>query len=292
MAEPTLPREPPVAARALDVVRELVEPALEAFLLERRAELEPIDAAVLVDEIRRLVRAGGKRFRPALCFWAFRAAGGREEGAVVRASAAIELLHTFALVHDDVMDASDERRGVASTHARFATEAPAGTDPRRFGLGVAILVGDLAAALADRLLRTCGAEPGRLAVAQSRFDAMRVRMAAGQFLDLARRPGTPLGPRVAELKTGSYTAEGPVSIGTALAGAGPEVEEPLARYARLVGRAFQLRDDVLDRDAGPASAAEVDELIGDARAALEGAPLVLDGAGALDQLASLLRLPR
>jgi geranylgeranyl pyrophosphate synthase len=117
------------------------------------------------------------------------------------------------------MDDAATRRGVETTHARFAARAPTERDAARHGVAVAILVGDLAAVLAEQLLRTSGAAPERLAVAASRFDRMRVEMAAGQYLDLAARDRTPRN-RLATLKTGSYTVEGPLLVGSALAGAG------------------------------------------------------------------------
>jgi geranylgeranyl diphosphate synthase type I len=284
--------EPFGAAAAIEAVRGPVDAELAGFLSDRRDELAAMDpdAAVLVDEIRRLIDAGGKRIRPALCFWTHRAAGGADGPTVVRAAAALELLHTFALIHDDVMDASAERRGVASTHVRFAAEAPAGVDPAGYGTSVAILVGDLAAALSERLLRACGAPRHSLDLALGRFDRMRTEMAAGQLLDL-RGPGAGRPPeRVAALKTSSYTTEGPVLIATALAGAAPAVESPLRAYARLVGEAFQLRDDVLDGEAGPGAAGRVNGLVDRGCDALTGAPLDGEGRASLVALAGVLRL--
>jgi geranylgeranyl diphosphate synthase type I len=283
--------DPGIATASLARVAALVDAELGRFLSDRRAELDAMDpaSAVLVDEMLRLLSAGGKRIRPALCFWAFRAAGGREGPAIVRAASALELLHTFALIHDDVMDASEERRGVPSTHARFAEEAPPGADPLAYGTSVAILTGDLAAVLAEWLLRGCGAPPEPLGVALGRFDRMRMEMAAGQFLDL-REGGGPASPRVAALKTGSYTAEGPILIGTALAAADPAVEKPLRVYGRLVGEAFQLRDDVVDRDAEPEATERVRGLLSRAIASIDGAPLEPEGAAALVELAGLLEL--
>jgi geranylgeranyl diphosphate synthase type I len=276
---------------ALEVVRARVDPVIERFLDDRRAELVAMDPAAgeLADEVRRLIAAGGKRLRPAVCFWANRAAGGADGDPIDRACAALELLHTFALIHDDVMDASDRRRGVATTHVRFAQRAPSGTVPTAYGAGVAIVVGDLAAVYAERLLRTCGAPADRIALAFERFDRMRAEMAAGQLLDLgsARRQAS---PRVAALKTGSYTAEGPALVGAALAGAGPEVDAALRAYARRVGEAFQLRDDVLDGDAPPDASRRLHALLEGAASALAGAPLEPEGARALRALAALLSL--
>jgi geranylgeranyl diphosphate synthase type I len=275
---------PDRALAALDGVRRDVDEVLRAFLDDRRAELAALDrsAAEPVDEIRRLLDAGGKRLRPALCVWAYRAAGGRDTVTVLRAAAALELLHTFAVIHDDVMDGSSARRGAEATHVRFADP-----DRPRRGISVAILVGDLAAVLAERLLRSCGATPDRLATVLTRFDRMRLEMAAGQYLDVAGSASP--ADRLAALKTGSYTAEGPVLIGTALAQAPASVERPLAIFARHVGEAFQLRDDILDGDAGPREQGHVDDLVGRALAALEGAPLEPRAAAALRALAELVR---
>jgi geranylgeranyl diphosphate synthase, type I len=284
--------EPAVVSLALDHARRLVDPAIERFLADLRAELAGMGsgAAMLVDELRRLIGAGGKRIRPALCLWAYRACGGTEQPPIAKASAALELLHTFALVHDDVMDRSDERRGAPASHVRFAKEAPPGADPDAYGTAVAILVGDLAAVLSEQLLRTCGAESESLAVALGRFDRMRIEMAAGQFLDLSTAAAGPAAARVAALKTGSYTVEGPVLIGAALAAAGSAAEGPLRVYGRLVGEAFQLRDDVIDGDAGPNAVVRIGDLVDRGIAALEGAPLEGDGVSALVEIAGLLRL--
>jgi geranylgeranyl diphosphate synthase type I len=274
-----------------DDIRGRVEAAVAGVLAEARDELARSDprAAVLADEISRLVAAGGKRVRPLLCVWAFRAASGEPEleDAAVRAAAGLELLHTFALVHDDVMDDAVERRGVETTHVRFERAAPGDRDGAAFGTSVAILAGDLAAVLAERTVRGCGAPAERLDVALERFDRMRVAMAAGQYLDVE---GSAPRERVAALKTGAYTAEGPVGVGTALAGAAARAEAPLLAFARLVGEAFQLRDDVIDGDAPAEDAARVDALVQDAVAALEGTALRPDAVRALAELASGLRL--
>ncbi len=283
----TAPAAPPPA---IDAVRGPVDRELVRFLGDRRAELAGMDpsAVALVDELLRLLGAGGKRVRPALCFWAFRAAGGRKDDPIVRVCGALELLHTSALVHDDLMDRDVARRGVASAHVRFAEGAPAGVDPDGFGTSAAILVGDLSLVLSERMIRTSGFGAGRLELAMTRFDRMRVEMAAGQFLDVS---GEGDRARVRALKTGSYTAEGPVMIGAALAEAGPQAEGPLRVFGRLVGEAFQLRDDMADGDAENDAADEVDELVSRAERALGDAPLRREGVAALIEIAELLRAP-
>lgn len=283
----TAPAAPPPA---IDAARGPVDRELVRFLGDRRAELAGMDpsAVALVDELLRLLGAGGKRVRPALCFWAFRASGGHADDPIVRVCGALELLHTSALVHDDLMDRDVERRGVASAHVRFAGEAPEGVDPDAFGTSAAILVGDLALVLSERMIRTSGFGAARLEPAMTRYDRMRVEMAAGQFLDVS---GAGDRERVRALKTGSYTAEGPVMIGAALAGAGPQVEGPLRVFGRLVGEAFQLRDDLADGDAASDADGQVDDLVSRAERALGDVQLDREGVDALIEIAELLRAP-
>ena len=131
-----------IATRVQHRLREVLD-AEEA----RWSEFDP-ELAGPVGEIGRLVLVGGKRLRPAFCHWAFVGAGGDpDDPMVVDAGAAFELMHAFALFHDDVMDDADSRRGAATTHTRFTAmhrEHGWAGDARRFGDGVAILVGDLA----------------------------------------------------------------------------------------------------------------------------------------------------
>ena len=265
-----------------------------AFLAERRVEMASLDPAAveLIDELGRLISAGGKRLRPAFCVWGHVACGGSDGNHLIRAAAALELLHTFALVHDDVMDEAAERRGAPTTQAFFAPRAKQIAGRESFGRSVAILVGDLGAVLAESLLRTSAFEPAQVALALERFDRMRVEMAVGQYLDLegVARHDVVSAEHVAALKGGSYTVEGPLMIGAALAGASAEMESALAAFARPAGEAFQLRDDLTDHDAAPGvSADRVNHLLDRAVAALEGALVQPEAVRALRSLAELLR---
>jgi geranylgeranyl diphosphate synthase, type I len=205
------------------------------------------DLAEPFTALRDLVLAGGKRLRPAFCHWAFVGAGGRaDDPAVIDAGAALELLHTFALVHDDIMDGSATRRGTDTIHVQFeAGHAMAGWrgEARRFGEGVGILVGDLAFVYADHLL-AC-APPA----AQQVFTELRIEVNIGQYLDLR---GTALGHasaerarRISRFKSGKYTVERPLHLGAALAGRLDDLAAPLSGYGLPLGEAFQLRDDLL-----------------------------------------------
>jgi len=238
------------------VVAPPVEARIDALLEGETARWGLVDAGLLppLSALRRFVLDGGKRLRPAFCHWAYAGAGGDPaDRAVVDAGAALELLHAFALLHDDVMDGSELRRGRACVHVDFAARhAAAGWrgEARRFGEGVAILVGDLAFVYADLLMVDVPAE------ATAVFNELRVELNIGQALDLigtaeARRD-TPMARRIARYKSGKYTVERPLHLGAALMGRLGELAEPLSAYGLPLGEAFQMRDDVLGTFGDPA----------------------------------------
>lgn len=270
--------------------RDRIEGVLRAFLREMRTEMVLVapEAALPIDEVIRLVEAGGKRLRPAFCYWAFRAVGGRGEEPIARAAAAMELLHTMALIHDDLMDDTSERRGVPSSAQHLANEARVrgALDPEGAGRSLAILTGDLAAVLADRALLTSGFDADVLVVALDRYHRMRTDMALGQCLDVLGTQGRG-SPIVAALKGGSYTVEGPAAIGAALAGAGPAKSDALAAFAGPLGLAFQLRDDERDGDATPVPG-RVSSLVAEAKVVLRNPALDPVAVDALRALADLV----
>jgi geranylgeranyl diphosphate synthase type I len=278
------------AVPALEGVAARVDAVLIGFLQERRAEAVAIEAhaAEPIDEIERLVRAGGKRIRPAFCLWGYRAAGGSDGPSIWQAAAALELLHTMALIHDDVMDDDAVRRGEPTVHARQAAAAAGRRQarPELVGTGIAIVAGDLAAAFAEQLFSGAGFAPDRQAAAAARFHRLRLELALGAYLDLAAVDVA--ADTVAYLKGGAYTVEGPLLVGAALAGAMPAVDDALRRYARPLGHAFQLLDDLADGDAPPgATRADATASVTTARLAL-GEPLAPEAVVALDQLAELV----
>jgi geranylgeranyl diphosphate synthase type I len=273
-------------------LRARVDAALAAFLDARRDQVQRLDPAALplVDEVSRLVEAGGKRIRPAFCYRGFRAAGGEDGEEIVRAAAALELLHTMALVHDDLIDGAKERRGVPSTAAWFserASELGAPGDTRDFGSSMAILVGDVSAVWADGLLLASGFPPDVLVPALSVYHDMREQMAVGQYLDVGGAAGDPeVALRAAALKGGSYTVEGPLLIGAALAGGSEEVKGCLSRFGRPLGEAFQLRDDLEDGEAAAGVTREtVNGLVAEAKASLDPDLLTAESIRALGDLA-------
>jgi geranylgeranyl diphosphate synthase, type I len=192
------------------------------------------------------VAAGGKRLRPAFCYWGALGGGAMgDEAELLDTCAALELLHAFALIHDDVMDGSATRRGEPALHVRFASRhATAGGagESRRHGEGLAILAGDLAFVLADTLV---DAAPGRV---RRLWHEMRVELVAGQWVDVMAAGSTArsrdLARWVARYKSGRYTVERPLHLGAALAG-DDRLVGTYSAFGEPLGEAFQLRDDLL-----------------------------------------------
>lgn len=246
------------AAESAGFTREAVQSRLASFLTAKArqfADISPDLGEALAAATDLL--AGGKRLRPAFLYWGWRAAGGAEdpdsgEDGVLTAAAALELLQASALIHDDVMDGSELRRGLPAAHRRFAalhrSSGWAGS-PEGFGTGAAILLGDLCLSWSDEVLRNCGLPVHRLLPAMRLFDDMRTEVIAGQYLDLVEQAtGGASVERalvVVRFKSAKYTVERPLHVGAVLAGAGPELVRRLSDYGTPLGEAFQLRDDVL-----------------------------------------------
>jgi geranylgeranyl diphosphate synthase, type I len=250
----------------LQHIRAQVSDALTPFLARQHAVLADIGADVLpcLDAISGLL-AGGKRLRPAFCYWGWRAAGGEDCAPIFAAAAALELLQASALVHDDVMDDSDLRRGQPAVHRRFAgwhaTTGRSGSADR-FGAGAAILVGDLLLAWTNELFRDSGFAPGVLHRGAPVFAAMQTELAAGQYLDLLSQAdactSVAAAVRVITYKTTKYSTERPLQLGVALgaaatgSGEANELVSVCSRYGTPLGIAFQLRDDLLGVFGDPA----------------------------------------
>jgi geranylgeranyl diphosphate synthase type I len=239
------------APTSLRSIADRVEARLDELLSAERdrwATFDP-DLAQPVDEIRRLVLSGGKRLRPAFCHWGYVGAGGGTDDQIsVDAGAAFELMHAFALFHDDVMDDAATRRGQPTTHAVAAAEHAANDwagESRRFGEGVAILVGDLAFVYADRLLED--ASPEAMAI----WNELRIELNIGQYLDIVGSVRSvrdvDAAERICRYKSGKYTIERPLHLGAVLAA--PERRDELlpalSGYGLPLGDAFQMRDDVM-----------------------------------------------
>ena len=241
----------PAAPSSLSHIARRVDARLQLLLDTERTRWSAFDPdlAQPIDEIARLVLAGGKRLRPAFCHWGFVGAGGNpDDQRVIDAGAAFELMHAFALFHDDVMDGSATRRGEPTTHVVMSQLHEKHSwvgESRRFGEGAAILVGDLAFVYADQLLL------GAPQPVWSIWNELRVELNFGQYLDMLGSANSERrlvkAERICRYKSGKYTIERPLHLGAVLAA--PEKAEQLlpalSAYGLPLGDAFQMRDDVM-----------------------------------------------
>ncbi len=245
---------------------EAVSQRLDTFLIARRLESEEWgpEAAVLTDAGAASLR-GGKRLRARFCIAGWRAVEESSnvpaalDPAALSVAASLEVFHAAALVHDDLIDNSDTRRGRPSSHRALEAHHVAHGwvgDAAAFGRSGAILLGDLLVAWSDDLAEEGFSEVDGAAAAAARaeYGVMRRGVTVGQFLDVAEESAFRSEPddrhaeralRVASLKSARYSIQQPLTIGAALAGADDAQLAALAGFGHPLGMAFQLRDDVL-----------------------------------------------
>ncbi len=250
-----------------------VQANLDSFCQKQRTDFEAIstDLIPVVDYTQSLLQ-GGKRFRALFCYWAWRACLNDSsyhqseqeiqdsEQAIAGIAASLEMFHAAALVHDDLLDQSDTRRGAPAIHKRFETlhkEKSWAGAPERFGVAGSVLVGDLmlgwsSEIFGDALLHSPNREIE--SACRDEFSLMRVEVMAGQYLDVleenaaATRPvseGVGRAEKVILYKTAKYSIEAPLRIGAAFAGADPAKLSQFTQFGIPLGIAFQLRDDIL-----------------------------------------------
>lgn len=229
---------------------------LEEFLVAKSVEVGQIttSATEIVNAITSLTR-GGKRLRPLFAFWGFLGAGGHpEDRDIVRLGVALELFQAAALIHDDIIDNSDTRRGQPSVHKRFETqhqELGLSGNAKNYGMASAILTGDLCLSLSEEVFSEILSLTPK---ARATFNQMRTQVMAGQYLDvLEESAGPAYDPKeavkrartIVRYKSAKYSTENPFLLGGALANASEGLLNSYSDFALPLGEAFQLRDDVL-----------------------------------------------
>ncbi|RVW05638.1 polyprenyl synthetase family protein [Rhodococcus xishaensis] len=236
----------------------LVEQALRDFFASRSDTIKTVGSgyATAVAALENFVLRGGKRVRPAFAWTGWLGAGGDPHGpqapAALRTAAALELVQACALVHDDIIDASTTRRGFPTVHVEFAEQHGAqrwSGGSAEFGNAVAILLGDLALAWADDMIRDAGLDHDALGRISPVWSAMRTEVLGGQFLDISNEvradESIESALRVNRYKTAAYTIERPLHLGAVIAAADSSLVDAYRRFGTDVGIAFQLRDDLL-----------------------------------------------
>ncbi|MEU3396601.1 polyprenyl synthetase family protein [Streptomyces filamentosus] len=229
---------------------------LAGFLDEEAAELLAVDEALdpLAEALRAAARHG-KRLRAAFCYWGWRAAGQPDSDALMRAAAAMELVHAAAVVHDDLIDDSPLRHGRPTAHHAFAALPHPRRGPRATGRALALLLGDHLMALAGRLYAESGLPAAYLSRGRPLWAALARELVAGEALEVLHTGGPPdtgTSLKVVRYKTAKYTVEHPLLLGGLLAGAPAALRDGFSRYGLPLGEAFQLRDDLLGLFGDPA----------------------------------------
>ncbi|MFI5778025.1 polyprenyl synthetase family protein [Nocardia sp. NPDC051570] len=232
-------------------LRDRIDAVLETFLSTKAREADkarlPSD---YMDALHSFVFTGGKRTRPLLCVLGWFAAGGSERipTAIVRAASSLELYHAAVLIHSDIIDDAELRRGNLPLYRAMSARYAERPDADRFGRHAATLLGNLALNWSDELLNTAHLTARQRAAAVSIVSTMRADVIYGQFLDLraVARSEVDLAEalRIIRYKVVAYTCERPLELGASMAGASAETRGALVSYARLLGEAFQLNRDL------------------------------------------------
>jgi geranylgeranyl diphosphate synthase, type I len=248
----------------------LVQANIDAFLDESRPQLAAIASELApFTEYSKELLAGGKRFRALFCYWGWQAVGSeldqgtvsdRDLAVIATAATALEMFHAAALVHDDIMDNSDTRRGRAAAHRYFEalhTQSNWLGDADLFGRSSALLLGDLLLAWSDDVFGRALANTADLAArvaARTEFNLMKTEVTVGQYLDILEEQAWARQPedeqlarahRVITYKSAKYSVEAPLAIGGSLGGGSVDQLAALRAYGLPIGTAFQLRDDML-----------------------------------------------
>ena len=219
------------------------------YLTDIASELVPV-----CDALDEFLLDGGKRLRPLFAYAGLLASGAQPTKEIIRAISSLELLQACALIHDDLMDRSDTRRGKPAIHRHFEnlhqSSAMNGL-ATQFGEAAAVLLGDLALVWSDQMLNTSGIPTSSLLAAHAIHDEMRIELMAGQYLDIRESGETTYSAdrslRIARYKSGKYTIERPLHIGAVIGNpsSNSSILDALSGYGLPLGEAFQLRDDLL-----------------------------------------------
>lgn len=243
---------------ALADIRIRVQRDLTNFLAEQIQYLGEIGTELIpvAEAMNAFLLDGGKRLRPLFAYCGYLAAGGEDDDAIIGAVSSLELLQACALIHDDLIDGSDTRRGKPSIHRWFEAihqnEELSGS-AINYGASAAVLLGDLALVWSDQMLHRSGITSDALIRSLLIHDEMRVELMAGQFLDVHEQAlasqSVARSLKIARFKSGKYTVERPLHFGVSLAQPDQQKRSTyttiFSEFGLPLGEAFQLRDDLL-----------------------------------------------
>ncbi|MCK5413232.1 MAG: polyprenyl synthetase family protein [Candidatus Pacebacteria bacterium] len=218
--------------------------------LENNIEL--VEFTEIIGDLENFVMSSGKRIRPILFYFGYILAGGENKKEALKTSISVELMHSYFLIHDDIMDRDDFRHGNLSMHCRYKKRVEKylkDVDGQHFGISMAILAGDLMSSLSYEVLNDSNFEEGVKKEALKKFNNIVGNTIFGQVMDLNLDQNKNLDSemifKMQKYKTAKYTIEGPLHLGAILAGANGEFLKLLSNFAIPVGIAFQIQDDII-----------------------------------------------
>jgi len=231
-----------------------IDDELRKFFDAKIKRVEKIDnsALELVENLKEFTLRGGKRVRSILLIFGYKAVGGRNEKEIIKAALSVELMQSFLLIHDDIIDDDELRRGNPTMHKvyenKYKKDYPS-IDSKKFGKDMAIIAGDVSSVLGSEIILNTKF-PYRLKVkAIYKFNRVIINTCFGQILDILSETGSDIKEediiKIHKLKTALYTIEGPLHIGAILGEASNAQLKTLSEFAISLGQAFQVQDDIL-----------------------------------------------
>lgn len=231
-----------------------LDPLIGAYFDSVIKGLEKEDdlVAEAIGHVRTIVLSGGKRLRSAFMYYGYLGAGGTDREKMLHTSMSIELIHSFLLVHDDIIDRDDMRHGVETLHKRYADFGRRffpEKDVEHFGNSIALIMGDMLHSLGNDIIFRSDFPKERIFAALSRLQDIVSFTVVGQardvYMEFKREASEEEILAMYRNKTAKYTVEGPLHLGALLAGASEELLSSLSAYALPLGIAFQIQDDIL-----------------------------------------------
>jgi len=242
------------AIELLKNFKQKFEPFLQNYFDEKVCQASKIDSTTkeAIGMIRDYTLSGGKRIRPAFLYYGYLATGGKEYGKILKISIAGELLNSFALIHDDIIDKDTSRRGVATIHERYkkiANQYNPTKNGAHFGNSMAIISGDMANSMAHDVILNSNFKNNVKLKCLKKLEKIIFSTCSGEMLDVFMSYQDKTTEKqilkMYEEKTARYTFEGPIHFGCILAEANKSYLDLFSKYALPLGKAFQIKDDIL-----------------------------------------------
>ncbi len=243
------------AIELLRKYKKRLDPCLKEYFKQKTKQVEKIDplAKKAIQMIADFTLAGGKRIRPALIYYAYLSLGGEDNDQdIIEASMGIELIHSFLLIHDDIIDRDAKRRNVATIHERYKKIDEKITPLRNnihFGNSMAMMVGDVASVMSNEIVLNIDFPKEIIIKTLSKLQEIVCTTVYGEMLDVVMEyRGKTTEEEILKMferKTSRYTFEGPLHLGVILAGGDVKFLQAFTKYSLPLGKAFQLQDDIL-----------------------------------------------